>query len=144
MSVLVRSGRSRSSATRSPPSRGSPVKGGRICSSSYDRIAAMSARIPIDREKIAEFCRRWKITEFALFGSVLRDDFRPDSDVDVLVTFAPDAEWSLFDDVDMEEELSAIFGRKVDLVSRRAVERSDNWIRRKAILSTAEPVYVVR
>jgi len=104
----------------------------------------MSARIPIDCEKIAEFCRRWKITEFALFGSVLRDDFRPDSDVDVLVTFAPDAEWSLFDDVDMEEELSAIFGRKVDLVSRRAVERSDNWIRRKAILSTAEPVYVVR
>ncbi len=104
----------------------------------------MSARIPIDRKKVADFCRRWKITEFALFGSVLRDDFRPDSDVDVLVTFAPDAEWSLFDDVDMEEELSAIFGRKVDLVSRRAVERSDNWIRRKAILSTAEPVYVAR
>jgi len=104
----------------------------------------MSARIPIDRKKVADFCRRCKITEFALFGSVLRDDFRPDSDVDVLVTFAPDAEWSLFDDVDMEEELSAIFGRKVDLVSRRAVERSDNWIRRKAILSTAEPVYVAR
>lgn len=104
----------------------------------------MSARIPLDHEKIAEFCWRWKIIEFALFGSVLRDDFRPDSDVDVLVTFAPDAEWSLFDDVDMEEELSAIFGRKVDLVSRQAVERSDNWIRRKAILSTAEPVYVAR
>ena len=65
----------------------------------------MKVRIPIDQEKIAEFCQRWKITEFALFGSVLRDDFRPDSDVDVLVTFAPDAEWSLFDDVDMEEEL---------------------------------------
>jgi len=108
------------------------------------RLEGMSARIPIDRKKVADFCRRWKITEFALFGSVLRDDFRPDSDVDVLVTFAPDAEWSLFDDVDMEEELSAIFGRKVDLVSRRAVERSDNWIRRKAILSTAEPVYVAR
>jgi len=104
----------------------------------------MSARIPIDRNKIAEFCRRWKITEFALFGSVLRDDFRPDSDVDVLVTFAPDAEWSLFDHVDMEEELSAILDRKVDLISRRAIERSDNWIRRKAILSTAEPVYVAR
>jgi len=104
----------------------------------------MGARIPIDREKLADFCRRWKITEFALFGSVLREDFRPDSDVDVLVTFAPDAEWSLFDDVDMEEELSVIFGRKVDLVSRRAVERSDNWIRRKAILSTAEPIYVAR
>ncbi len=104
----------------------------------------MSARIPIDREKIAEFCRRWKITEFALFGSVLRDDFRPDSDVDVLVTFAPDAEWSLFDHVDMEEELSLILGRKVDLVSRRAIERSANWLRRKAILGTAEPYYVAR
>jgi len=108
------------------------------------RLEGMSARIPIDRNKIAEFCRRWKITEFALFGSVLRDDFRPDSDVDVLVTFAPDAEWSLFDHVDMEEELSAMLDRKVDLISRRAVERSDNWIRRKAILSTAEPVYVAR
>lgn len=104
----------------------------------------MSARILIDQEKIAKFCRRWKITEFALFGSVLRDDFRPDSDVDVLVTFAPDAEWSLFDDVNMEEELSGIFDRKVDLISRRTVERSDNWIRRKAILSTAEPIYATR
>jgi len=108
------------------------------------RLEGMSARIPIDRKKVADFCRRWKITEFALFGSVLRDDFRPDSDVDVLVTFAPDAEWSLFDHVDMEEELSAMLDRKVDLISRRAVERSDNWIRRKAILSTAEPVYVAR
>ncbi len=70
----------------------------------------MKAKIPIDRDKTAEFCRRWKITEFALFGSVLRDDFRPDSDVDVLVTFAPDAEWSLFDHLDMEEELSVILG----------------------------------
>jgi predicted nucleotidyltransferase len=99
-------------------------------------------RIPIDREKIAEFCRRWKITEFALFGSVLRDDFRPESDVDVLVSFASDADWGLFDMVDMEEDLSNIFGRKVDVVSRRAVERSTNWIRRKAILSTAESIYV--
>jgi predicted nucleotidyltransferase len=104
----------------------------------------MSARISMDREKIAEFCQRWKITEFALFGSVLRDDFRPDSDVDVLVTFAPDADWSLFDHMDMEEELFALLGRKVDLVSRRAIEHSDNWIRRKAILSTAEPYYVAR
>jgi predicted nucleotidyltransferase len=77
-----------------------------------------------------------------LFGSVLRDDFRPDSDVDVLVTFAPEAEWSLFDHVTMEEELSSILGHKVDLVSRRAIERSRNWIRRKAILEAAEPFYV--
>ena len=104
----------------------------------------MSPSIPIDHEKIAEFCHRWKITEFALFGSVLREDFRPDSDVDVLVTFASDADWSLFDHVDIEEELSTILGRKVDVVSRRAIERSDNWIRRKAILNTAEPIYVAR
>ena len=102
----------------------------------------MRAHIALDQEKIAEFCQRWKITEFALFGSVLRDDFRPDSDVDVLATFASDADWSLFDHVDMQEELSALFGRKVDLVSRRAIERSDNWIRRKAILNTAEQIYV--
>src|SRR5215475_11031671 len=102
----------------------------------------MSAHIPIDHDKIADFCQRWKITEFALFGSVLRDDFRPESDVDVLVTFAPEADWSLFDHIDMEEELSGLIGRKVDLVSRRAIERSDNWIRRKAILNAAEPIYV--
>ena len=82
---------------------------------------SMTTQITVDREKIAEFCRRWKITELSLFGSVLRDDFRPGSDVDVLVTFAPDAQWSLFDAVEMEQELSTIFGRKVDLISRRPV-----------------------
>ena len=102
----------------------------------------MKHKILLDREKIAEFCRRWKITELALFGSVLREDFRSDSDVDMLATFAVDAQWSLFDHVDMEEELSVLVGRKVDLVSRRAVERSANWIRRKAILENAEPYYV--
>src|SRR5687768_9780020 len=98
----------------------------------------MNACIILDQEKIAEFCQRWKITEFALFGSVLREDFHPESDVDVLVAFASDADWSLFDHVDMEEELSTMFGRKVDLVNRRAIERSENWIRRNAILNTAE------
>ena len=102
----------------------------------------MSARIAIDREKIAEFCRRWKITEFALFGSVLREDFRPDSDVDVLVTFAPDVRYSLFDLVRIQDELKQIFGREVDLVERKAVEKSENYIRRKHILSSVEPVYV--
>jgi len=102
----------------------------------------MSARISIDREKIAEFCRRWKITEFALFGSVLREDFRPDSDVDVLVTFAPDTRYSLFDLVHVQDELKQIFGREVDLVERKAVEKSENYIRRKHILSSVEPVYV--
>lgn len=95
-------------------------------------------RINLPQDKIAEFCRRWKITELALFGSVLRNDFGPESDIDILVTFAPDAEWSLFDHVQMEEELEVILGREVDVISRRAVESSPNWIRRQAILETAE------
>lgn len=101
---------------------------------------AATARIPIDQAHIADFCRRWRIDEFALFGSVLRDDFRPDSDVDVLVTFAPDAGWSLFDHVRMQDELAEMFGREVDLVSRRGLERSANWIRREEIVTTAQRV----
>ena len=100
--------------------------------------------IEIPKEKIAAFCRKWKIVEFSLFGSVLRDDFRPDSDVDVLVSFSPEAEWSLLEHMAMEEELSAIFGRKVDVISRKAIERSENYIRRDAILKTAQPYYVTR
>ena len=101
----------------------------------------MTARIPIDHDKIADFCRRWKITEFALFGSVLREDFRPDSDVDVLVTFAPDVHlrWRMLDQ--MEDELQELFGRPVDLVERKLVEQSENYIRRKQILRSAETIY---
>ena len=104
----------------------------------------MNVRIPLDYERMAEFCRKWRIVELSLFGSVLRDDFGPASDVDLLVTFAPNAEWSLLDHVAMEEEISEVLGRKVDLVSRRAIERSENWIRRRAILESAQPYYVAR
>jgi predicted nucleotidyltransferase len=97
--------------------------------------------IEIPDEALAEFCRRWKITELALFGSALRKDFRSDSDLDFLVTFAPDAEWSLFDHFHMENELVKLFGREVDLVSRQALEESPNWIRRQAILESAETLY---
>ncbi|MGC1718597.1 MAG: nucleotidyltransferase domain-containing protein, partial [Isosphaeraceae bacterium] len=89
-----------------------------------------------------EFCRRWKIRELAVFGSFLRDDFRPGSDLDFLYTFAADVHWTLFDLVTMDQELSAIVRREVDLVSRSAVERSQNYVRRRHILSTAEPIYV--
>ena len=102
----------------------------------------MKLPISINQEKIKDFCRRWKISEFSLFGSVLREDFRPDSDVDVLVTFAEDAKWSLFDLVTMQEELKEILGREVDLVERRSVERSENYIRRRHILQSLEQVYV--
>ena len=78
--------------------------------------------IEVPRERIEEFCRRWRVSELALFGSVLRDDFRPDSDVDVLVTFEPGARPSLDDWLDMEDELQAMFGRGVDLVEKARVE----------------------
>jgi len=106
------------------------------------RIA--TPRLTVDRAAIEEFCRRWKITEFSFFGSILRDDFGPGSDVDVMVSFGDDANWSLFDHVQMEDELEEIFGRHVDLVNRRAVERSRNWIRRRAILESVEPYLVSR
>jgi predicted nucleotidyltransferase len=98
----------------------------------------------IPLEKIADYCRRWKITEIALFGSALRDDFNPESDVDVLVTFDRDAHWTLFEMVDMQGELKEIFGRDVDLVSRRGIESSQNYLRRKEILSSAEVIHVSR
>jgi hypothetical protein len=75
----------------------------------------MSARIQIDREQVADFCRRHQVRRLALFGSVLRDDFRPDSDVDVLVDFAPEARAGLFEMARMEAELEELIGRKVDL-----------------------------
>jgi hypothetical protein len=98
-------------------------------------------RITIPKKKIAEFCRRRKVVEFSLFGSVLRDDFRPDSDVDVLVAFAPDTHMSLFDLVEMQDELESIFKRKVDLVEKQAVLESQNYIRRKSILANTRVVY---
>lgn len=97
--------------------------------------------VEVPREKIAEFCRKWRVSELALFGSVLRDDFRPDSDVDVLLTFEPDAGISLFDYVDIEDELAEILGRRVDLVSRSVVESSNNPFRRRGILGSAHTVY---
>ena len=101
----------------------------------------MNAKIEIPRQELESFCRRWQVTEVAVFGSALRDDFGPDSDIDLLVRFAPDAKRTLFDMVRMQDELSAMFGRNVDLLSRRGVESSRNPIRRRAILESAEVIY---
>lgn len=98
-------------------------------------------KVSIPAERIDDFCRRYHIREMSLFGSILRDDFRPDSDVDVLAEFEPGARWSLFDLVVMENELETLFGREVDLVEREAVEHSENYIRRKNILKNLEVVY---
>lgn len=99
-------------------------------------MAVVQVQLPLDR--IADFCRRWRVAEFSLFGSVLLDDFRPDSDIDVLVEFGPDAAWSTFDWVEMKDELERMFGRRVDLVSKRGLR---NPFRRHAILSNREVIY---
>jgi predicted nucleotidyltransferase len=107
-------------------------------------MSILELPLELSREDLAKFCRRWKVTEFALFGSALRQDFGPDSDIDVLVTFSPKARWSLFDLVQMQEELEKIFGRPVDLVEREAITQSPNYIRRKNILQSAQVIYAAR
>jgi len=99
-------------------------------------------RIHLPKDRITEFCRRWKIRKFSLFGPVLREDFRKDSDIDVLVYFETGTGWSLSDYIRMKDKLEEIFERKVDLPTRRAIEESPNYLRQKAILSSTEVVYV--
>ena len=101
------------------------------------------ARIAAPPEAVKAFCRRWRISELALFGSVLRDDFGSDSDIDVMVEFEPDGVPGLRF-VSMAEEMSCLFGRPVDVLTRSAVERSPNYIRRNRILESAEIVYAAR
>jgi predicted nucleotidyltransferase len=98
-------------------------------------------RIDVPENQIVEFCHRWNVTELSLFGSVMRDDFQPGSDVDFLVSFAPDAHWSLLDLVTMQDELQEIFGREVDLIERKAIEKSENYLRRRYILQNARVIY---
>ena len=101
----------------------------------------MNAHVEVPRNEVAAFCKRWRVAELALFGSVLRDDFAPESDIDVLVRLDPKAQRTLLDMVRMQDELSRILGHRVDLVERTAVEASRNYIRREAILRSAETVY---
>jgi len=101
-------------------------------------------RLQTSPEQIETLCQQWQITELALFGSVLRDDFRPDSDVDVFVTFAPDAKLSLLDLVELQHQFAALFGREVDVIETQTIESSPNWIRRNEILHTATVIYGTR
>ena len=98
--------------------------------------------LPVEMALIDEFCRKWHVAELAVFGSVLRPDFRPDSDVDFLVSFKPDAPRLGLAFFHMQEELKTLVGRDVDLISRKGIERSHNWIRRKNILGSARSIYV--
>lgn len=100
--------------------------------------APSQARLPLPLETIEAFCRKWNVEELSLFGSVLREDFSSKSDIDVLVTFSPEAKLSLFDFVEMQEEMERLLHRKVDLVSRGGLR---NPFRRHEILRTRQVVY---
>ena len=95
------------------------------------------------QEEIKNFCDRWQIEELYLFGSVLRDDFHANSDIDVMVKFNSYARWG-FEFVDIKQELEKLFGRKVDLLTKASIENSSNWIRRKEILGTTRLIYASR
>ena len=101
----------------------------------------MNPNVSVSRVRIADFCRDNGIAQLAIFGSALREDFGPQSDIDILVRFEDGARHTLFDMNRMEEELKSIFGREIDLVSWRGIERSANYLRRKAILESAEFIY---
>jgi uncharacterized protein len=98
--------------------------------------------IDLPLAEIQETCKHWHIVELSLFGSVLREDFRPNSDIDLLVTFEPETRRGLTETLQIQDELQAIFGRKVDLIIKSAIERSDNWLRKKNILESAQTIYV--
>ena len=101
-------------------------------------------RLKIQPVQLEEICQRWQITELALFGSVLRDDFNPQSDVDILVSFAKSTKITFFDLDAIEEQLSKLLNRSVDLVTRQAVEQSHNWIRKQNILGNSRVIYEQR
>ena len=104
-------------------------------------MTTIHPHVEVGYDQIVAFCQKWSIVRLELFGSVLRDDFDDQSDVDVLVTFAPGTRWTFRDDLRMEEELARLFGRHVDLVERAQIEQSPNWVRRKSVLEGATLVY---
>jgi len=109
---------------------------------SVDKLSLQitNPNLPIPEKVIRAFCRKWSLHSFRFYGSIMRDDFRPDSDIDVIVEYNPDAHHSFHELFEMQDELEHLFGRKVDLADRRSVESSPNYIRRKGILSGKPPI----
>lgn len=104
-----------------------------------DESIQLAIALPIDT--IQSFCQRWQIAELSVFGSILRDDFSTNSDVDFLYTLKPNTHWSLSDLIHAEEELAQLLDRKVDLVAKASIEHSHNWLRKRNILSSAKVIY---
>jgi len=96
--------------------------------------------LSVPEDRIRAFCMKWKIRNFRFYGSIMRNDFRPDSDIDVMVEFIPDAHTTFFDLSSMQAELETLLDRKVDLADRCSVDKSQNYIRRKGMLSGKPPV----
>ncbi len=98
-------------------------------------------RLGISLSKIASFCQKWHIAKIALFGSILREDFNPDSDIDFLITFLPNTRQGLLTLAKIKHELEYLLNRSVDIAVKDSIEASENWIRRYEILTTAQTVY---
>jgi uncharacterized protein len=115
-----------------------------VSDSSEDLMTETQIELPID--KLADFCRRWRISRLELFGSALREDFRPESDVDLMFTPGPgfqrEKAYGPWGRDNMAEELAGIVGHEVDLIERAQIEHMDNWIKRRHILLTAAAIYV--
>ncbi|AFY36695.1 DNA polymerase beta domain protein region [[Leptolyngbya] sp. PCC 7376] len=99
-------------------------------------------RLQLTPEQLYEFCHRWQVAELSLFGSILRNDFNDESDIDFLVLFQSESNYGLFERFDMKEELAELIQRPVDLISKKGIENSRNWLRKKNILESAEVIYV--
>ncbi|GAB4381370.1 MAG: nucleotidyltransferase family protein [Elainellaceae cyanobacterium] len=99
-------------------------------------------KIQLPQQALAAFCQKWKIKEMSFFGSVLREDFRPDSDIDIMVSFEDNSTWGILEFARMKRELKTLLGREVDLLTKKSIEQSHNWIRRQEILGTAQVIYV--
>ncbi len=108
------------------------------------QVNDLDRRLKIEPEQLKEICQQWKIIELALFGSVLKDDFNAQSDIDILVSFDEGTAIAFFDLETIEEQLSMLFNRPVDLVTRKAVQQSHNWIRKQNILSNSQVIYEQR
>ncbi len=109
-----------------------------------DQNPIIQTRLGLSSQEAAIFCQQWGITKMALFGSILRDDFRADSDIDLLITFAPNARQGLLTLAKIKHELESRLQRPVDLIPEASIQMSDNWIRQRDILSTAQTIYEQR
>lgn len=103
---------------------------------------SLISRLGLSPDQVAEFGQRWQVKELALFGSVLRSDFRADSDIDMLISYRSEANHGLLARVRMKHELEALCGREVDLVTKKSIEQSQNVLRRQTILESAQVIYV--